>query len=227
MMSLILRGDKSLTPEQATEIGEYLGLTEGEADYFSLMVDFERAGTHKLKARLRKKIQVAQVEAKKISKRALKDVELTEQTKAIFYSDWIFTGIRNLSAIDGMDDVPHLAKKLGLPPKVVARAVDFLLENGLCRKTNGKLSYGPAHTHLELESPFLPRHHQNWRLKAFESMSRVRDEDLFFTSPMSLSVEAAAEIRKLLPSVIEKVFKIVGPSPSEKAYCLNIDWFEY
>lgn len=58
-------------------------------------------------------------------------------------------------------------------------------------------------------------------------MDRRRDEDIFFTSPMSLSKAASEEVRKLLPTVIQAVMKITGPSPSETAACLNIDWFEY
>ena len=58
-------------------------------------------------------------------------------------------------------------------------------------------------------------------------MDQMNEDHLFYTSPMSLSVEAAQHIRRMLPTLLEEVSRIVGPSASETVYCLNIDWFEY
>lgn len=58
-------------------------------------------------------------------------------------------------------------------------------------------------------------------------MESRRSEDLYFTSPMSLSAAARDEIRTLLPTIIQNIMKISGPSTSETAACLNIDWFEF
>lgn len=89
------------------------------------------------------------------------------------------------------------------------------------------ISYGPKSIYFPAESPFVIRHHHNWRHRAFTAMDRMDPEHLFFTCPMSLSEEAVKSIRALLPSVIQRVMRIAGPSASEKAYCLNLDWFEY
>jgi hypothetical protein len=58
-------------------------------------------------------------------------------------------------------------------------------------------------------------------------MERKKEEDIFFTSPMSLSVEAAEEVGKLIPNFIQTVMETVGPSNSEKVMCLNLDWVGY
>ena len=103
----------------------------------------------------------------------------------------------------------------------------FLIENGLCQELNGQISYGPAAIHVDKESPFVNKHHQNWRFRAIQQMELKRDADMYFTSPMSLSKKALEEIRTLLPSIIQQVMKISGPSTSEVVACLNIDWFEF
>ncbi len=92
---------------------------------------------------------------------------------------------------------------------------------------NNKLSYGPHRTHIGKDSPFVVKHHQNWRIKGFQSMELRRDEDLFYTEPMALSREAAEKVRLMLPGIIEEILAIIGPSESEEVRCLNIDWFEY
>jgi hypothetical protein len=43
---------------------------------------------------------------------------------------------------------------------------------------------------------------------------------------MTLSTEDALKIRALLADLVEQTDKIVGPSPSEKLYCMCLDWFE-
>lgn len=58
-------------------------------------------------------------------------------------------------------------------------------------------------------------------------MGLGRDEDLYFTSPMSLSPDTYGEVRALLLAAIEEVSKKVAPSPSESVACLSIDLFDF
>ncbi len=227
LVSQILKGDKTLTPDQTSDLCDYLGLNEIEADYLHLLVDLDRAGNSRYQEKLRKKIAGLQKQSQQIGKRVPRNKELTDEQKAIYYSSWLYTGLRNLTAVPGFHQINALADHLNLEPAVITRVIRFLIENGLCKEEDGKITYGPASTHVDRESPFVNKHHQNWRFQAIQHMERQRNEDIFFTSPMSLSREAYEEIRKLLPTLIQNVMKISGPSPSELVACLNIDWFEY
>lgn len=227
LVSQILKGEKTFTSDQASDLSDFIGLNELESDYLHLLVEFDRAGSVRYREKLLRKLQSLRLQSRRVGKRVPRQKELTEPQKAIFYSSWIYTGIRNLAAIEGYDDAGSIAKKLNLEPGVVNRVIRYLLENNLCREEKGRLTYGPASTHVDNDSPFVNKHHQNWRFQAIQTMERRRDEDLFFTSPMSLSVDAAALIRKRLPEVIQSIMEIAGPSPSEICGCLNIDWFEY
>jgi uncharacterized protein (TIGR02147 family) len=227
MVSLILKGNKHLTLEQATELADFLGLSDSETDYFYLMVEHGRAGTFKLQQRLSRRLKEAQNQAKKVSHRIKKDMELNEEVKAIFYSSWIYSGIRLLSALEDFHNPHAIAGRLNLPPSIVKKIVDFLVENGLCKMQGHRLTYGPSRTHIDNDSPFVTKHHQNWRVRGFGQMDSFKESDLFFTGPLCVSVEAAEEIRRLLPNMIEQIMKIAGPSRSEKLQCLNIDWFEF
>jgi uncharacterized protein (TIGR02147 family) len=227
MISLILKGEKNLSLEQAADLADFLGMSENETDYFFLLVEINRAGTEVLKQKLGKKRKAMQKEAQKISSRVKKDLELTEESKAIFYSNWMYSGIRILSAIPNFQSVSEIAKRIAVPLPIAAGMIDFLIQHGLCKMQNGKITFGPLSTHEDSDSPHVNKHHQNWRFKSMQSMESRQNSDLFFTSPMALSAETALEIRKQLPTFIEEVMKKVGPSESEKSYCLNIDWFEY
>lgn len=227
MVSMVMKGEKNLTAEQAADLVEFLALNELEGDYFFVLLEIGKAGSHKLTQRLQKKKESILLQAQKISSRVKKDLELSEEQKSIYYSSWLYTGIRNLSACSQTQDVHRMAKHLHLPSEVLQPIVEFLVENGLCKLEKGQLTYGPKNTHLGSESPYVSQQHRNWRNKAFERMEYRREQDLFYTCPMSLSVEAYKEVRKLLPTVIQQVLKIVEPSASEKVACFNIDFFEW
>lgn len=227
LMSLILKGEKSLMPEQALPLSEHIGLNELETDYFLLLIDKDRAGSQHLKNRIQKNLNKILAQAKQVSSRVKKDAELSEEKKAVFYSSWIFSAIRNLTAIEGFNNTHAIAEKLNLPIKLVTDCLEFLVENGLCVKNKEGFSYGPAVTFIPRNSHFVNQHHRNWREKSMQLMDLRSSNDLFITTPMTLSESDAQKIKSILLTAYENSMKIVKPSPSEKTYCLNIDWFEW
>lgn len=199
-----------------------------ESDYLHLLVDLDRAGNHKYQEKLKRKIEDLQKQSRNIAKRVPHHIELNDEQKAIYYSSWLFAGIRNLTAIPNCNNVDEISKYLKIETSVAVRIIRFLLDNGLCKNDdNGHFTYGPSAIHINKDSPFVNKHHQNWRLQAIQHMENKNDDDLFFTSPMSLSHTAIDEIRKMLPTFIQNVIKISSNSTSELVACLNIDWFKY
>jgi uncharacterized protein (TIGR02147 family) len=227
LMSQILKGEKSLTPDQTSDLADTMALTEIESDYLHLLVDHDRAGNLKYRDKLMRKMKLLQAQSRQVGKRVPRHIELSDQQKAIYYSSWIYTGVRNLTAIEEMGTVGAIAEHLHLDSAIVTRVIRFLIENGLCKEAGGQITYGPASTHVDNDSPFVNKHHQNWRFQSIGKMENKNEDDLFFTSPMSLSRAAVLEIRTLLPAVIQNVMKISGPSKSEVTACLNIDWFQF
>lgn len=226
MVSQLLSADKALSLETGVQLAEFIGLNEMETDFFLLLIEHERAGHHRLKERVLKKIRELRKNAEDLSKRVKIDQELSESSKAIYYSSWLFTAIRNLSALPDMNDVESVAAHLRLPRPQVARVVQFLIENNLCRIEDGKLTYNKQWTHIPARSPLVVKHHQNWRIRGFQSMDNFNPEDFFLTAPMSMSMAVAAQIRARLPAWAEQIQKEVGPSDSEGVWCLNMDWFK-
>lgn len=227
LMSLILKGEKSMSLEQAILLTEFLAMNELETEYFMALVELDRAGTPKLKDRVLKKLKTLHQQSKQVSSRLKKDLELSEENKAVYYSNWIYVAIRNLTAIERFQNPKAISERLNLPQKLVIEALDFLVANQLCRQTADGYTYGPASVLVPRESPFVNQHHHNWRQKSLETMSLRKDSDLFITVPVSLSPEDAEKIKSILLTSFESTMKIVKPSPSEKVFCLNIDWFEW
>lgn len=227
IVTQVLKGKKDFTLEQANDLAEFLGLTDLESEYFLCLVQIERAGKKNLRDRWERRRRELIEKSESLKARMPARKELDEASKAVFYSQWYFSGVRILTSVPGFDSVEKVAERLGLPRSTVKRVMDFLLATELCVEEAGALRMGPQSTHLEAASPLVARHHINWRQKAIEKMHHLERDELCFTSPLSLSVGDFEKVRKLLMAAVEDTFAIVDPSPSERTAFLNIDWMRY
>ncbi len=228
ILSQVFQGHRELTSEQAVAVAGYLELTEVETRYFLLLTQWQRAGTEKLKTVLKKEIDHLRSEETQIIRHIPQSQVLTQEQKAVFYSSWHYSAIRVLSSIPDWQKEESLRKRMGLTREQFAMIVRFLVDHGLCEEKGGSFSPGPQSTHIEGVSPLVARHHANWRIKAMERHPSIAHErELAFTSPMSLSRTDVPKVRAMALEFISKICEITDPSPSEVAYCLNLDWFEF
>ena len=151
---------------------------------------------------------------------------LSEETQSLFYSHWYYSAIKLSTLIPGNENADKIAAHLGLPIHVVQKVITFLLNHKLAVEEKGKIKIGPQRTHIEASSPFVNRHHINWRLKGIEHMDNLQPDELFYTSPMTLSSKSMAEIKKMLLKLVVDMSEEVKSAKDEKIACLNIDFFE-
>lgn len=227
MISQVFKGDKELSLELACDLCEYLNMTEDETDFFILLVEHRRAGSVKLQKRLGKQIKDRKEKAQKLENRLKKETELSEEQRAVFYSSWIYSGVRILASCDDYNDAAVIAQRLSLPRNQVQKVLDFLLGNGLLVQNKGQLALGQTKTFIGSSNLLTVKHHQNWRLQGFNRMVQDDSKNLFYTGPMSLSHEVAEKLRQELSNLLDHVYKVVPPTASETTRCLNIDWFEF
>jgi uncharacterized protein (TIGR02147 family) len=225
LVSQVLKQHKSFSTDQAALVAEFFGLNELESEYFILLVQIERAGNTAAKNHYTKQLQRVLEHANTISHRVRVDAELSEEQRAVFYSDWAYSAIRQSVAIHGLNHAEPIAEYLGLPRKKVQKFLEFLVKAGLCNMKKGEFKVGPASTHVEASSPWVRVHHTNWRQKAIQSLDGDQSDKLYYTSPLTLAKRDCDVIREKILQFIEQVNSIVDPSPSETFYCLNVDWF--
>jgi uncharacterized protein (TIGR02147 family) len=225
-LTLVLQAQKDFTAEQANDLCEYLEMTELESEYFLNLVALSRAGKSNLQTRLRNQLARIKKRSKELKNRIPPKAELSEEAKAVFYSQWYYSGTRLLTSIEGHNTPEKIAERLGISRVVVKQVLEFLTFTGLCIEEKGNYQMGPQSTHLGSDSPLIARHHQNWRLRAIEKADRISGEELMFTSPVSVSKTTAPQVRRILVEAVEDCFKIIDPAPCEELACLNIDWFK-
>lgn len=224
-ISQILSEIRHLTSDQGYLVSEFLAFSTLETKYFLKIMESEKSGNHKHKKWIQNEIEQIRNESKKISNRISFNKVLSDEEKAIFYSDWYYSAIRMYCSIE-LQSIDSLIKSTGLPKKIISDAVQFLLTNGLIINDNDRYKIGSQSTHLNADSPWIALHHANWRKKAIEKVKIPSDLKVHYTSPMTLSKIDAQKVQTLIHKLIEDVGKIVDPSPSEDLMCLNVDWFQ-
>ena len=225
IVTQIFKGDRELTPEQAVLLCDHFGLSKLERQYFLLLVNYSRAGSHRYRKILEEEILEFQVRAREIKSRVPQNKELSEEAKAILYSNWYYLAIWSLTAIPGFETLDLIVDRLNLSRAKGNQALEFLVRHGLINEHNGKLEIGPTLIHLESTSPNIPRHHQNWRNRAFLKYEAFEQNDVAYTAPITLSKKDAVVMREKVLKFVSETLELIKDSPSEELYCLCLDWF--
>lgn len=226
LVSQVMMGKRDFTEEQALELTDFIGVGSLEKDYFLELLRIERAGTSKLKKYHQAKVKELSAKALKLSERIDAQRKLTEQESSIFYSSWIYTAIRLSCSIGEGLTIDEIAQKLQIPRAQVVSAIEFLRDTGFVNQNGAKFEIGTQYTHLGKESPFLSRHHSNWRVKALQKIDHLTDQELMYTAPFSISEKDFAVLREQMVGVIQDFLKTVKSSEGETVACFNLDLFK-
>lgn len=225
-LSQVLNGSKDLSLEQAALMSRHFSLTKLEQEYFFILIQIDKAGSHILKEILiAKKIEIER-EKNKLSKRFNEHKQLTDEHKAIFYSNWLYLAIWAATSLGSGKKIEEIMKMFSITADKANETLSFLVQVGICVENKGVFSPGDVHIHVTNESPFVVKHHTNWRMKSIQKMDFREDSELFFSGPMSISKKDFSLVREKLNIVIKEVVSVVSASNPEDLVCLNIDLFK-
>jgi uncharacterized protein (TIGR02147 family) len=226
LVSQVFRRRKDFSLEQAALTASFFGLSEKDTDYFLTQVQYQRAGNAALREIFQRRLDEHRQRYPGMESQARAGHRMAEQ-EAVFYSDWSFAAIRQILATKPGMTVAALTERLALPAEEITRALAFLVRQGLVVAAGKGYRIGPASTHLSSQSPWVRVHHINWRQRAIERMSHRGRDDLFTTTPCTLSHGDFRRVRETLMDCLKAIYARIDDSPSQQAACLNIDWFMF
>ena len=151
-------------------------------------------------------------------------LNLEEQT--IYYSSWHYSAIHIALTIPSVDTKEAIANYIGLSPRKVAACLSFLVSTGLAQNSGGKFSTRQPSVALTSESPNLPKHHANWRLKAIDSFDIQNKLNLHYTAVVSASRDDIARIKADTLGSLMGQRQIISESKEEDLFCYCIDIFQ-
>lgn len=226
LISQVLSGDKDFTSEQVVRLAKYFGLAKVETRYLLLLVEIERAGSKDVRDHLVEMKNEILKNSQQLSQRMDQTKELSDEQKAIFYSSWVYSAIHLVTSLEKDVDFAFVCKRLNLSPERVTDCLNFLKGAGIIISENDKLKNGVTRTHVGKNSPFIMKHHANWRVKALEKSENLTDEELMYSVSVSLSQEDFKKLREEIVTFIQRFLKTVHASPAEELAHLNIDFFQ-
>ncbi|MCK6596972.1 MAG: DUF4423 domain-containing protein [Bdellovibrionaceae bacterium] len=226
LVSQIIHGEKHFTFEQACDLCSFFGFTELESDYLVALVLKERAGTPKAQLKCNRDLDLIKKRAQTLTGRLKKDAILSDADSALFFSHWHYAAVKIAVSLPNYNKPELLAENLKIPLSQVNKILEFLVRTQLLFYEKEEYKQGPSRLHIGAESPFVSRHHLNWRMKSVEKMGNFREDDFCFTMPTNLSIKDAKKIRQLLVDTVDQCVTTVDNSKPEQMYCLNIDWFK-
>jgi uncharacterized protein (TIGR02147 family) len=221
----VLGGKRDLNLDQAYELINDIGLGELESEYFFAMLSSERAGTAKLRNYLKGKLEKLRLESLKLSSRLSHERKLSDRESAVFYSSWIYTAVWLLTSFDDGQTIESICERFDLERERVIEVLKFLQEVGLVEEKLGRFRSSPQRTHLEKTSPFLARHHSNWRMKGIQRAEDLKDDEIMFSGPLSISSADFKKVREQIVELIQSVSKTVKDTKPEDIAVFAVDLF--
>ncbi|MGZ3806009.1 MAG: TIGR02147 family protein [Pseudobdellovibrionaceae bacterium] len=225
LISQVLSGAKDFTEEQIFSVCDFLGIPELETQYLWILVQIERAGSIKLKNHYIGLKEKLRKQALQLSNRIQKNRELTETEKAIFYSSWIYSAVQVATTLERRVDFEFICERFHLEPSRAREILNFLVQIQMIKEKEGRFFTGTISTHLENKSPFIFKHHTNWRLKAIEAAENILDEELFYSANFTISKNDFSHLREEMVHLIQRFLATVKDSPAEEIAQFNLDFF--
>jgi uncharacterized protein (TIGR02147 family) len=225
-ISQALNGRVHFSLEHAIRISDFLGHSEEEGTFFMLLVHLGRAGSTTLKDYYHKQIDLILKRRQIIRERIHVKNVLSTETQTIYYSSWYYAAIHILISIPRFQTKAAIAEALKLPISTVSDGIEFLVSSGLAIFCSGKYKIGASRIHLGQDSPLISKHHINWKMRAIHALDVPANQDLHYSSVISLSDNDSSKIRSILLNAIEKTEPILKESNEENAYCLALDFFQ-
>lgn len=225
-LSQVLSEKIHLSLEHAESLNDFFAHTKEQGEFFLLLVLKARAGTKNLKDRFESQINNILMQRNQIKTRVHGSSELSQADQDRFYSHWLGTALHVLVSIKEFQTPEALARATGVHIKRIHEELEFMLKSGLVIQTKGIYSTGPKLVHLGSDSNAITKHHTNWRFHSIQNISVRNPQDLHYSAAISLSKEAAQEIRESLLKALERHIDIIKKAPEEVAYVYNFDFYK-
>ncbi len=221
----VLRGNTHFSLEHAVKINTFFEHDEEEKHFFMLLVQFERSGNQELSSYYLNQINEIHKKRSEITSRIAKSSELTLEDQMEYYSHWYYSAIHVIVSIADFQSVSQISERLNLDILTVKKSINFLVQKKLIIEKDGNYIIGPARIHLSSDSPMISKHHTNWKINALKSLDKINNENMHYSSVVTLSNEDFLKIKEILLKSIENIEPILRESKEEDIFSMSLDFY--
>lgn len=222
-LSQVLNGNADLSLEQADSASRFLDHSAQEARFFLFMVLRERAGTKDLKDVFQRDLDSLEKERFNLKNRIKTRRTLSEKDQARYYSSWHYAAIHVLVSLPGFRSKLAIKKALHISSRIMNEAFDFLVSIGLLHIEGNEVVQGETSLHLHQDSPFIQKHHANWRMKALQSLEQSKETDLHYSSVITCSQKDLSQVKEIFIRAVQEIRALIKDSKDETMASYAID----
>lgn len=224
-LSQVLNGPQDLSLEQAQSANRFFGHPPQESRYFLNLVSLSRAGTPDLRTYFQAEIQKQKEERLILKNRVKSNRTLSEADQARYYSSWYYAAIHVIISLEQMKNAEQIGEALGLPLATVKETVEFLNHIGLIKSQGKVFRQGETSLYLDADSPFISKHHTNWRVRAIQALDQKDRKKLNYSGVITCSHQDAEKIQESMIQTVQKIRSIVKDSKDETLLVYTLDLF--
>ncbi|MEZ4743814.1 MAG: TIGR02147 family protein [Bdellovibrionota bacterium] len=222
-LSQVLSKKVDLSLDQAFAIGQYLGWSDLEIEYFLTLVSLSRSGSRSLSQYYHTKLANLRDKSTKLSNRLKTEKNLKELAEK-YYSAWYYSAVHIILTIPEYKTPDAIAAKLNIPRKTVLNALKVLHEIGIVTKTaEGLWEVLEFDLHIPANSPLYNSYHINWRNEVSRLVQINKDKNLHYTGLHSMSRKDYEILRERIMELIEESRSLVSKSKEEDLVLFAVD----
>lgn len=227
-VSRVLNADAHFNLDQADMINQFCNHSVAESEFLFLLVQWARAGTPSLRKYFVTKIEHERNLRLNLKERLAVKNTISKSDEALYFSRWQNAAVHVALLVPALQDKDSLASRLGIPVTQVIEIIEFLRTLGLVAD-GGQNDYSPGtnRLHLGKDSPMLPRHHSNWRLRAIDTIEKNLNAGLHYSSVVSIAKSDVDRIKEIIIQGIEAANAVIKDSPEETLASLCVDFYEF
>lgn len=224
-LSQVLNDSQDLSAEQAQAANQFFGHTLPESRYFLNLVLLSRAGTPELRSYYQDELKKQKEERLVLKYRVNVSRILSENDQARYYSSWYYAAIHVIVSLKKIKSKEQIAIELGLPLATVNEVLEFLIQIDLIKPQGAGFVQGETNLYLDSKSPFITKHHTNWRVKAIQVLDQKNQQRVNYSGIITCSEEDAGKIQELMIQTVQKIRSIVKESKDETLLVYTLDLF--
>lgn len=226
-VSHVLKGRYDLSIEQAESLTRHLALNKEDCDYFILLVQKNKAGTHQLKTYFNNLLNEKIASRDLIKSRIKIEEKLSLEDQAIYYSSWLYSSVHMILTIPQFQKSPEkIAEYFSVSLFKIREVLEFLETRKLIQIDGSSIRVINNYIFINKDSPLFPHQQVFWRQKAIESIYKNKHDEIHFASIFSISESDIKKLREILLKSIEESTEIIKPSKEEKLFSICMDLFE-
>lgn len=228
LSKVLQRGSKvQLTPDHIFGICEYMQLSSDETKYMHLLLEKERASQVRYKKKLEAEISETQEQILRLKKQLdNKTISTNTIVHEIYYSHWLYSALHIAVSIPSLQSISALSKYLGVSKKKINRCLEWLESQGFVQsKSSGVWVWKKGNIHLADDSPFIPVHHSNWRVRALQDFNQENQSSLHYSVVQSISRKDYEQLKFMMVEWIKMFQKVSSPSDPEELVNFNLDFY--